>query len=620
MLKDINSPDDFKNFSLENLDKLSQEIRNKIISTIVNNGGHLGSSLGAVELVVALHKVFDTPNDRIIFDVGHQAYAHKLLTGRYDKFESIRTKNGLSGFTNKFESKYDHFTAGHAGPSISISLGIKEALKHQKINQKVIAVIGDGSMSSGISLEGLNNAGNAKNDLIIILNDNQMSISENVGALSKWLSNAVTGPTYHSFRKSVKEFLNSKGRIGLKLLDLAHKIADGTHAAITPGILFDGMGFQYIGPIDGHNLEELIENLEALKDFNEPVLLHVITQKGKGYAPSENDPRKYHGISSIESKKIKGASWTSIFSDSLIKLAREYDNVVAITAAMPDGTGLNNFYKYFPERFYDVGIAEQHAVAFSAGLAAGGMKPFVAIYSTFLQRAYDQIFHDVVLQNQPVVFVIDRAGLVGEDGATHHGVFDLSYLRLFPNLVIMTPKDDLELSDMLYTAYHYNGPIAIRFPRGNVDVLHEKRECKKLKIASFTEEINLGDDFLILASGWLNTEAEKVIKRLKSDNIASGKLVNVRFIKPLDTKLLEKEFNKNSKKPIKIITIEENTIIGGMGSAIIEWASDNNYKNDILRIAIPDEFIEHGTQVELRKIVKLNEVDIYKKIKEFLVK
>ncbi len=615
MLKNIKSPGDLNELSVKDLNKLSREIRDVIIKVIKNNGGHLGSSLGAVELIVALHKVFNCPDDKIIFDVGHQAYAHKLLTGRFKNFDTIRVKDGLSGFTNKFESVYDSFTAGHAGPSISTALGLKEALKLKGIDNKVIAVIGDGSMTSGISLEGLNNAGSSKNDLIIVLNENQMSISENVGALSKWLSNAITGPTYHSFRKSIKEFLSSKGKIGEKLLDLAHKIADGTYAAITPGVLFDGMGFQYVGPIDGHNIEELIGNLEVIKDLNEPVLLHVITQKGKGYSPSEDDPRKYHGISSIESKKTKGVSWTSVISDSMIELAKKYDDVVAITAAMPDGTGLSKFYKYFPNRFYDVGIAEQHAVAFSAGLSEGGMRPFVAIYSTFLQRAYDQIFHEVVLQNQPVVFLIDRAGLVGEDGATHHGVFDLSYLRIFPNLVIMVPKDGRELADMLYTSYHYkDAPVAIRYPRGNLPYLTPKRKCRKIKTGSFTEEIYYGDDYLILATSWLNSEAEKVMEKLKNDNIATGKLVNVRFIKPLDNKLLKREF----KKYKKVITLEENTIIGGMGSAILEWANDNGFKNDILRLAIPDEFIEHGTQKELRKLVKLEEGEIYRQIKGFL--
>ncbi len=613
MLKEIKSPENIKKLSYEELKDLAKEIRELIIKTIKINGGHLGSSLGAVEIILAVHKVFNAPEDKIIFDVGHQAYAHKIITGRYEKFNTIRKKGGLSGFTNRFESEYDHFTAGHAGPSISTALGISEANKLQEKSNKVIAIIGDGSMSSGISFEGLNNAGANKNDIIIILNENKMSIAKNVGALSKWLSNAVTGSKYHSIRKTVKEFLLDKGIIGDSLLSLAHRFADGTKAIFTPGILFEGLGFQYIGPIDGHDIEKLSEVLNDIKELNEPVLLHVLTQKGKGYKPSEDDPSKYHGISPKTNKKSK-PKWTNIFSETLVELAKEHEDIVAITAAMPNGTGLDHFYRYFPKRFYDVGIAEQHAVAFAAGLANEGIKPFVAIYSTFIQRAYDQIFHDVILQKLNVVFILDRAGLVGEDGATHHGVYDLSFMRVFPDIVIMTPKDGNELRNMLYTAYHYkNGPIVIRFPRGEAILNKEFEKFKEISIGSFTKEISFGRDYLILSSGWLNKLSIEVATEFNHKKIR-GEVINVRFIKPLDEKMLHKLFKKHKK----IITIEENSIVGGMGSAILEWANDNGYKKNILRIAVEDNFIEHATQSQLRVMVGLEKKSIIKKIKKHL--
>lgn len=612
MLEKIKSPNDVKNLTIEELEILSQDIRTEIIKTVTLNGGHIGPSLGAVELIVSLHKVFNTPKDIIIYDVSHQTYAHKLITGRFNNFKSIRTYKGLSGFTNKHESEYDHFTMGHAGPSISVALGIKEAFKQKNQNNKVIAVIGDGSFSSGISFEGLNNAGMSKNDLIIILNDNGMSISKNVGALSNWLSRAMIGTTYQTFKNSLKSFLKGTGKAGEHFLNMAHKFAESARILFTPGTLFEGMGFQYIGPIDGHNYEELIETFEDAKSINKPIVIHILTKKGKGYKPSEENPAKYHGIS--PKNKNTDKTWTDIYSETIVELAGKYKDIVAITAAMPNGTGLEKFYNYFPERFYDVGIAEQHAVSFASGLAYKGMKPFVSIYSTFLQRSFDQIFHEVSLQKLDVVFMVDRAGLVGEDGATHHGVFDLSYLRIFPDMIVMTPRDEYEFKNMIFTAYNYkSGPIAVRYPRGSA-VLKKHIKYENIQIGSFEVLSDFGTDYLIIATGWTNLIAQKVCEKFNKEN-KKGVVINGRFIKPIDGNTLKKYF----KKITKVITIEENTIVGGFASAVMEWQALNGFNNKILPISIPDKYIEHGNYEELRNLVGLNESTIYKKIKEFLI-
>ncbi|MBN2694871.1 1-deoxy-D-xylulose-5-phosphate synthase [bacterium] len=622
MLDNIKSPSDIKGFSIEKLETLCKEIRREIIDVSIQNGGHLGASLGAVELIIALHKVFDAPNDKIIFDVGHQAYAHKLITGRYAQFKTLRTYKGLSGFTNRYESRFDHFTAGHAGPSISIALGIQEALKQKKKDNHVIAVIGDGSFSSGISFEGLNNAGMMKNRLMIVLNDNKMSISENVGAISKWLSRAITGSGYKWLKESIKSFLSSKGRAGEPFLEIGHKLSERFRILFTPGILFEGMGFEYVGPVDGHNLEELIETFNTNKNNNRPVLIHIMTKKGKGYLPSEENPEKYHGISPKKNSTTTHVTWTDIFSQTLVKMAKDYKDIIAITAAMPNGTGLDKFYKYYPDRFYDVGIAEQHAVAFAAGMANEGLKPYVAIYSTFLQRSIDQIFHEVSLQNLNVTFIIDRAGFVGEDGATHHGVFDIPLLRVFPNMVIASPKDALELQQMVYTSYHYKkGPFAIRFPRGKAPNVPENIAFKEIPIGNWdilfeSKKIELGNDnrkIILLLNGWIASFGKEIGEKLEFEGINST-IINSRFIKPLDGVLLNRLINKD----VKIITVEESALAGGFGSAVLEWLSINKKIVSLYPIALQDEYVEHGTQSELRKKVGLEINSIIQKIKSIL--
>lgn len=614
MLDDIKSPKDIKGLNVAALDSLSGEIRERIISVVTQNGGHLGSSLGAVDLIVSLHKVFDTPKDHIIFDVGHQAYAHKIITGRGKQFKTMRTYQGLSGFTNKFESRYDHFTAGHAGPSISLASGVLEAFKHRKQREKVVAVIGDGSFTSGISFEALNHAGILKNDLVIVLNDNKMSISENVGAMSRWLSQAMVGERYLSLKESVKAFLKSGGKVMEPFLHVAHRLANSTRALLTPGMLFEGLGFQYVGPIDGHNFQEMIDTFEKVKKMKRPVVLHMITTKGKGYRPSEENPLKYHGVSPKRSEKKGGASWTEVFSDTLVEMGAKHDNIVAITAAMPAGTGLDQFYQYYPDRFYDVGIAEQHAVAFAAGLAHGKMKPFVSIYSSFLQRSVDQIFHELALQKLNVVLIVDRAGLVGEDGETHQGVFDIAFTRIFPNMMVMTPRDQQELRDMMQTAYEYDqGPVVIRFPRGEAVPSPDKSVQKLLPIGSFELLKDHGTDLGILATGWLNSVAIDVAERLKEDGI-NITVINGRFIKPLDHKMLKTQFQRIDRW----ITLEEHAVAGGFGSAVLEWRAQNGFYGPMLPIGIPDELIPHGTQSELRKRVGLTAGQLVKQIKGFL--
>ncbi len=613
MVHTIKSPNDLKDLSIESLKKLADEIRSEIITVVTQNGGHLGSSLGAVDLILALHKVFDTPNDHIIFDVGHQAYAHKIVTGRGKQFKTIRTYRGLSGFTNRFESRYDHFTSGHAGPSISVASGVQEAFKHKGKKEKVVAVIGDGSFTSGISFEALNHAGILKNDLVIILNDNKMSISENVGAMSRWLSQAMVGERYLSLKESVKTFLKSGGKVMEPLLHVAHHLANSTRALFTAGMLFEGLGFQYVGPIDGHNFQEMLDTFERVKRIKRPVVIHTITQKGKGYRPSEENPLKYHGVSPQRGAQKGGISWTDIFSDHLVKMGAQYDDIVAITAAMPAGTGLDQFYQYYPDRFYDVGIAEQHAVAFASGLAHGGMKPFVSIYSSFLQRSIDQIFHELSLQKLNVVLIIDRGGIVGEDGETHQGVFDIALTRVFPNIVIMTPKDQQELCSMMETAYHYQqGPIVIRFPRGEA-ICSKQYQPQLLPIGTFEITFNAGDELGIIAIGWLNKIALDVAKQLQKEGIKVT-VINGRFIKPLDHQMLQDQFQRIKRW----ITLEEHVVSGGFGSAILEWRAKNGFYTPCLPIALPDELIPHGKQEELRKLMGLTQNRITAQIKSFL--
>ncbi len=608
----IESPRDLKILSSAQLRLLASEIRHKIITTVAKTGGHLAPSLGVVELTIAIHYVFNCPSDKIVWDVGHQSYAHKILTGRSKRFHTLRQYKGISGFPKIKESEYDAFGTGHSSTAISAALGIAKARDMKKENYKVIAVVGDGALTGGMAFEGLNQAGHLKSDLIVVLNDNKMSISPNVGALSSYLGKMITHPKYRVTRKRVEKFLK---RWSKKAAERAFALEDTIRAMSGPGLLFKEMGFRYFGPVDGHNVESLVRLFNNIKDVKGPVLVHLITRKGKGYAYAEEEVTKFHGISQfdVESgeriKLGKHITYTSAFSNALIKLAGEDSRVIGVTAAMASGTGLDKFAKEFPNRFFDVGIAEQHSVTFAAGLASQGFKPVVAIYSTFLQRAYDQIVHDVCLQKLPVVFAIDRAGLVGEDGATHQGCFDLSYLRNIPNLTIMAPKDENELGHMLKTALELNEPVALRYPRGSGIGVGMENPLEVIEIGK-SEVLKEGKDVLVLGVGPIAYEALEAANEL--ERRISVCVVNCRFVKPLD----EKKIVSLANKIKKIITIEENTIKGGFGSAVLELLEKNNIKADVKMIGIPDKFIEHGSQEQLRKETGLSKSNIIKVIKE----
>lgn len=606
LLDKIKSPADLKKLSMDELKSLAGELRDTIIERVALNGGHLASNLGAVDLTVALHYVFDSPIDKIIWDVGHQCYAHKLVTGRADRFSTIRQLSGISGFPKRDESPHDAFGTGHSSTSISAALGIVEARDLKKEKFKVIAVIGDGAMTAGLSFEGLNHAGHLKKDLIVILNDNDMSISPNVGALSAYLSRIMIGDLYTKFKKETKHFLERIPRVGEPVLKIAQRAEDTVKGFFVPGMLFEELGFEYVGPIDGHNIEALAETFERFKDFPGPVLIHAITKKGKGYGPAEKSPWIFHGVGPFdietgEQRSSGNPTFSEIFGDHLVELAREDHRIIAITAAMTEGTGLTEFARTFPSRIYDVGIAEPHAVTFAAGLASQGLKPVVAIYSTFLQRAYDEIIHDVCLQNLPVIFAIDRAGIVGDDGPTHNGAFDLSYLRHIPNLVVMAPKDGKELGDMLKTAVSYNGPSAIRYPRGTSSKKMPNEDAQKIPIGE-AEVLRHGSDVLIAAVG-SSVLPSMDAARLLDDSGISACVVNARFIKPIDSGLIG-----NLAEEIKcVLTVEENTVRGGFGSGLLERLSERNIPDLKVRmIGIPDKFIEHGPQSVLRKKLGLD--------------
>ena len=601
-LAQINSPADLKKISREDLPQLAEEIRRAIVEVVSRTGGHLAPSLGAVELAIAIHYVFDTPRDKIIWDVGHQAYAHKLLTGRRDRFHTLRQFNGISGFTRRSESPYDAFSTGHSSTSISAGLGIACAkdLKHEEA--RVITVIGDGSMTAGIAYEGLNQAGDTRKNLIVILNDNEMSISRNVGALSSFLSRKFSSKKMQELRKELGDFLKSLPKFGDDIYQLAKRTEESLKTLVTPSMLFEAFNFEYFGPINGHKLNHLIDILNNIKYLNEPVLLHVYTQKGKGYEPAEKNPVHFHGCTQFEvetgnciDKKSVHPSYTEVFGNTMVQLAREDPKIIAVTAAMPEGTGLAKFSELFPDRFFDVGIAEQHGVTFAAGLATEGLKPVVAIYSTFLQRAYDQILHDVCIESLHVVFAIDRGGIVGEDGSTHHGLFDLSYLRNLPNMIVMAPKDENEMRRMLITALKHNGPIAIRYPRGpGIGVILEK-DIRPIPIGK-AQILKQGPDVLILAIGRSVCEALAAHSGLSAMGI-SATVVNCRFLKPLDVELI----NDLAKKIPRIITVEENVRQGGFGSAVLEALNESGISGyQLERIGIPDTFVEHGAQDILR--------------------
>ena len=606
LLENIDSPEDLKLLGIDELEALSEEIRKEIIHTVSCTGGHLASNLGVVELTLSLHYVFDSPRDRIVWDVGHQCYTHKLITGRRTKFHSLRQYKGISGFPKISESPHDHFGTGHSSTSISAALGMAIARDLKAEDYQVIAVIGDGAMTAGLSFEALNNAGQLKVPMIVVLNDNEMSISKNVGAISKYLNKILTTDFYKRFKKDTKNILEGIPRLGSSMSRFAHKLEETVKGFFLPGQLFEEFGFNYIGPIDGHNLRELIETFQAIKDIREPILVHVITRKGRGYDPSEQDPSCFHGIGpfdKISGKAVSSSdrpSYSSVFGTAMTEIAEKRDDVLAITAAMKEGTGLKGFAERFPERFFDVGIAEPHAVTFAAGLAKDGYRPVVAIYSTFLQRAYDEIIHDVALQNLPVVFAIDRAGLVGEDGPTHHGVFDISYLRHIPNMVVMAPKDEAELRMMLEFALNYNGPSSIRYPRGRATESFPEA-AQPIRLGE-SEVLIEGSEIAIIAVGNMVYPAYMAAVELTKEG-HSITVVNARFIKPLDSHLLAQIAQNHSA----VLTVEENAVAGGFGSSVLETLSSMGMKElNIRLLGIPDTFIEHGDLKSLRRLLELD--------------
>ncbi len=618
LLEKINSPEDLKKLKLSQLEKLAGELRKVIVETVAETGGHLAPNLGVIELTIALHYVFDSPKDKIVWDVGHQAYAHKLLTGRREKFHTLRQYGGIAGFPKRSESPHDIVDVGHSSTSISVGLGIVTAQELLGKEGKVVVVIGDGSMTAGLAFEGLNNAGHLKKDLIVILNDNEMSISPNVGALSSFLSRKLTGPLARRFKREL-ESLMSHLPGGEHLVHAIKKSEDALKCILTPGMLFEALGFRYVGPIPGHNLETLVKTLKNVKELEGPTLVHVLTKKGKGYPPAEREPERFHGLGPFDVKtgkpkpgKPKPPSYTSVFSKLMVRLGEEEPRLVAITAAMPTGTGLKVFAERFPERFFDVGIAEQHAVTFAAGLAIGGLIPVCAIYSTFLQRAYDQIIHDVALMNLHVVFAIDRGGIVGEDGPTHQGQFDLSYLRVIPNMVVMAPKDENELQHMLYTAVKHDGPIAVRYPRGAGEGVSLDWELQEIPIGK-AEVLKEGEDILLLAIGNMVYPSLRAAEILAQEGI-SATVVNARFVKPLDEEL----FLRLAKKAALVVTVEENTLHGGFGAAVLELFSREGLLTPVKCIGLPDKFLEHGAPQLLREKYGLTSESIAKNVKSWL--
>ena len=603
LLETITNPNDLKELPRSDLPALAAEIRDRIVHVVSQNGGHLAPSLGAVELAIAIHYVFDTPRDKVVWDVGHQAYAHKLLTGRQEQFHTIRQFEGLCGFTRKSESPFDAFTTGHSSTSISAGLGMTCGKHLKQEPGKVIAVIGDGSMTAGLAYEGLNQAGDQHKDLIVILNDNDMSIAPNVGAVSSLLSRTFSARRLQNLKKDFGEFLKSLPKIGDDIYKIAKRSEDSFKTFITPGMLFEAFNFDYFGPINGHNLDHLIDILLNIKNLDEPVLLLVTTRKGKGYLPAEENPIHFHGVGCFDEgtgtcidRPSPIPTYTSVFGQTLVELAGTDDRIVAVTAAMPEGTGLAKFAEIYPERFFDVGIAEQHGVTFAAGIATEGFKPVVAIYSTFLQRAFDQVLHDVCLESIPVVFALDRGGIVGEDGATHHGLFDLAYLRILPNMVVMAPKDENELRRMMVTALSHRGPIALRYPRGTGTGCTLDPDPAPIPIGQ-SEILSEGEDLLILAVGKAVSDALAADEALRSDGIAAT-IVNGRFIKPLDAELI---IDLVRRIP-RVITVEEHVSAGGFGSAVLELFADHGISGvPVKRIGIGDVFVEHGAQHILRR-------------------
>ncbi len=619
MLKNLRSPSELKQLTLSELESLAAEIRDQIVTTVSRTGGHLASSLGVVELSIALHKVLNSPKDKIVWDVGHQAYAHKLLTGRLERFGSLRQCDGISGFPKREESPHDCFDVGHSSTSISAALGMVAARDVVGGSEKVVAVIGDGSLTSGLAFEGLNQAGHLKKGMIVVLNDNEMSISPNVGALSSFLSRKMTSDLFVRMKKDAEHFIGQMPGFGRELVSIARRAEDSLKGFLTPGMLFEAFGFKYVGPIDGHRLDELIETLENVTRLDKPVLVHVLTKKGKGYLPAERNPSLYHGVGpfdretgEIRSGKGGGESYTTVFGQTLVEQAEKDPRVVAITAAMSEGTGLKGFSQRFPERFYDVGIAEGHAVTFAAGLACQGLRPTVALYSTFLQRAYDNVLHDVCLQNLPVTFALDRGGLVGADGPTHHGVFDYSYLRHIPNMTFMVPRDDLYLRRAMATALLHDGPFAYRYPRGNGPGLASARSAEPVPVGT-GEMLREGADGTIVAIGVGVEAALAAADILERDGVFMA-VADARFVKPLDRQLLVTEASRTGF----LVTVEENALQGGFGSAVLEVLADEDLHPRVLRVGVSDAFVEQGTQEELRARIGTDAEGIVRQIRGFL--
>ncbi|OIO33171.1 MAG: 1-deoxy-D-xylulose-5-phosphate synthase [Candidatus Omnitrophica bacterium CG1_02_40_15] len=633
LLDNINNPADLKKLSVDKLPILAQEIRDVIINTVASSGGHLASSLGAVELIIGIHYCLNAPEDIIIWDVGHQAYAHKILTGRKDRFSTLRKTGGLSGFPNKYESEYDVFTTGHGSTSISTALGMAVAKDIEQKNYKVVAVIGDASLGGGMALEALNHAGHLHKNMLVILNDNEMSISKSVGALSKYLNRIITAPVYNKIRKDIENLLARVPRFGFSVIRSARRLEEGLKNLLVPGMLFEELGFRYFGPIDGNDVAMVINTIKNIVNLDEPVLLHVVTKKGKGYSFAEKGPEKFHGISGFNvntGEKIAAVKdivpeegFTKAFGNKIVEIAKDNKRIVAITAAMPEGTGLNKFANIFPDRFFDVGMAEQHAVGFAAGLARAGFKPVVAIYSTFLQRSYDQLLHDVCLQNLNVVLMLDRAGLVGKDGPTHHGAFDISYIRHLPNIVSMAPRNEEELNNMFNWAISYDkGPVAIRYPRGaSYKYCSSESAITALADESRTpitlgkgEVLKKGKDATIVSIGYMSNIVLEAASFLTKDGI-DAEIINARFIKPLDIELIIESILKTGK----LFTVEENALSGGFGSGVLELIIDKVRKYIIIKnMALPDKFIEHGDRALLLDKYGLSSRKIKETIKRVL--
>lgn len=619
LLEKIQSPEDIKHLSPDELKELAYELRARLIQVTSKTGGHVAPNLGTVELTLALHYVFHSPEDKLVWDVGHQAYIHKLLTGRNKDFNSLRQFDGVSGFPKRSESEHDSFGVGHASTSISAATGFAISRDQKKENHEVIAIIGDGSLTGGMAYEALDHAGHLGLNMTVILNDNNMSIDKNVGSMSEYLTRVRSGSNYKKTKNELEGFLKKIPVLGSKMFDIADFFKDSLRNIVVPGSFFEELGFKYFGPINGHNLPQLISVLENSKNFDCPVLIHCITTKGKGYLPAEERPDKFHGTGAYDPKTGQSTSskstptYTDIFAKTMIALGKQDERISGITAAMPSGTGIGAFAKEFPDRSYDVGIAEEHAVTMASAMALDGQKPVVAIYSTFLQRSFDQIIHDVALQNAPVIFALDRGGIVGEDGPTHHGVFDLSSLRMIPNMVVMAPKDENELQNMLYSATKYNAPTAIRYPRGKGLGVALDETFRYLEVGS-AEVLQEGTDILMIAVGSMVHPATNVANTLEQKGYSVG-IINARFIKPLDQTTLLSQIRKAKY----IVTLEENVLAGGFGSAVSELLKTNGDTDcSVLSIGIPDEFVPHGNTDILKRELKLDEDGILQQISSFL--